>query len=125
MTLVTFSAPVVPGAGRGKQLGAPTINVDPQSIPSGVREGIYAGYLIWGGQHLPAAIHYGPRPVFHDSISFEIHTLDSLPFNVVPPTVEIKLVSHLRDVRDFPSPEALMTQIRADIAACRAILKPV
>ena len=66
-------------------------------------------------------MHFGPRPVFQDSASCEIHIIDAAILN--PPThVEIEVIMKLRDVQDFPGPEALVEQMRTDIVDARAIL---
>lgn len=117
-----FSARVITGAGRGRGLGTPTLNVDLNDVPAAIKEGIYAGWVkidrIW---HM-AAIHYGPRPVFKDSTAFEAHLLDTM-IETPPEILEIVLISRLRDVADFPSSGALMKQIEDDIAKSRAILE--
>ena len=73
-------------------------------------------------QKLPAAIHYGPRPVFHDEDSFEVHVLDRV-ITSVPETVEVELIARLRDVQNFASAQELMAQIQIDIKQCRLVLK--
>lgn len=117
----TFSASTVAGSGRGHDLKAPTINLDPLQIPTDLEEGIYAGWATMNDQQLPAAIHYGPRPVFNDTPSFEVHVLDH-SIDRVENTITVRLVERLRDVQDFASTEELMQQIQRDIEQCRAIL---
>lgn len=118
---LSFSASPIRGSGRGKALGAPTINVDLNDVPASLKEGIYACRAILGHQTLDAVLHYGPRPVFQDIPSCEIHVLDAVVADV-PPQVNIDIVGRLRDVRDFPDAAALMTQIEQDIADARAML---
>ena len=67
------------------------------------------------------AMHYGPRPVFADSVSFEIHLLDVVP-KERPENVDIAIVGKIRDIKHFPSPEALKTAIEHDIREVRAML---
>lgn len=121
MLPLSFSARVVSGAGRGKDLGAPTINLDLSQVPSSLEEGIYACMAVIDGKSLQAAMHYGPRPVFKDSLSCEVHLLD-VTLEHAPETLEVEVVAYLREVRDFPTPEDLMTQIADDILKTRAIL---
>ncbi len=122
MEPITFTAAVTAGAGRGKTMGIPTLNVSLADVPSHVQEGVYAGLVNIRSESHFAAIHYGPRPVFHDSKTFEAHLLDTTHLEA-PKTVTITLVARLRDVRNFPSPEELVAQIDRDIARTRAILK--
>ncbi|MBI3618696.1 riboflavin kinase [Candidatus Peregrinibacteria bacterium] len=135
-----FTAHTIRGAGRGKNLNVPTINLRLEDIPSSVEEGIYAGF-VWlntkepsdkrkaeSGTQIPtqrysAAIHYGPRPVFNDDTTFEIHILDE-QIGKLPKSVTVQLIERLRDIEDFDSADELRAQIEEDIAEARAILKP-
>ena len=75
---------VVEGERRGRTLGFPTANLDPDNeVLPGV--GVYAGevrFLDPGnpalGQRLPAVINVGTRPTFHDSkqVMAEAHLID-------------------------------------------------
>lgn len=136
-----FTARVITGSGRGKGLGTPTLNLDLQDVPADLAEGIYAGRVEWRVKNeelrvgmtesirnssfvirnCAAAIHYGPRPVFNDSLSFEVHLLDA-DVPSAPPSVMVTVLERIRDVRNFPSPEELKTEIARDIERCRAIL---
>lgn len=117
----SFSATVISGSGRGRTLGTPTINVDLQDVPTDVQEGIYAGFAKINDVWQKAAIHYGPRPVFKDTPSFEVHVLGNPPESA-PDILEICLVGRLRDVLNFPSTEALMEQIGRDMEESHAML---
>ncbi len=67
------------------------------------------------------AMHYGPRPVFNDSESFEIHILDEV-IDVPPLDIIVEIVARLRDVQNFPDADALKAAIVEDIRQTRAIL---
>lgn len=116
-----FSAHVISGSGRGKLIGTPTINIDLSDVPHNVEEGIYAGWAKLDDSWQMAAIHYGPRPVFKDTLSFELYLLDIMVSNP-PKTLEITLIERLREVRDFPKKDDLMLQISTDVEKTRAIL---
>ncbi len=118
----SFSAHVITGSGRGKAIGTPTINLELSSIPRDVKEGIYAAFAQIDGKWLHAAVHYGPRPVFNDTKSFEVYLLDANN-PAVPDTLTVQLVERLRDVKNFPSPEALFAQIQQDVLEARGILE--
>ena len=66
-------------------------------------------------------MHYGPRPVFQDSSSCEVHLLDETIVKA-PKEVTVEVVHRIRNVRDFPSVVALMREIEEDITAARGIL---
>lgn len=118
---LSFSAHVINGSGRGRTLGTPTINVDLNDVPTELDEGIYAGWARLGDQWQKSAIHYGPRPVFKDTPSFEVHILGNPPESA-PDILEICLIGRLRDVLNFPSTEALMEQIGRDVEESHAML---
>ncbi len=120
---LVFSASVVRGAGRGRTIGSPTLNLELADIPDALEEGIFACFVTLGdaGSPLPAAVHYGPRPVFQDSKTFEAHILDST-IDRAPERVQVEVIAYLRDVRDFASKELLMEQIQADVVTTRGIL---
>ena len=118
---VVFTASAIKGAGRGKEMGIPTINVDLSAVPEELEDGIYACYVELDGVRYHGAMHYGPRPVFDDSRACEVHLLDTT-VEVVPSQVSLEVVEYLREIRDFPTTEALVTQIEQDIQQCRTIL---
>ena len=118
---LSFTAGVVSGRGRGRKIGAPTMNLALADVDPSLQEGVYACFTVIDGTRYEAAMHFGPRPAFQDSATCEIHLLDGVPADV-PPYLLVEVIARLREVRDFPSTEALMGQIARDIAEARAIL---
>ncbi|MFA5800468.1 MAG: riboflavin kinase [Candidatus Peribacteraceae bacterium] len=114
-------APVVEGAGRGRLLGIPTLNINLKAAPPSLTHGVYACWIEFKSERHMGAMHFGPRPVFSDSDSFEVHVIDATP-RQRPATVDITVVAKLRDIKKFPSAEALKTEIHRDIRQVRAIL---
>jgi riboflavin kinase/FMN adenylyltransferase len=114
----TVSGEVVSGAGRGRQLGFPTANVEPDR---GVllAPGVYACRMLVGGERHAAVVNIGMRPTFGETtLVVEAHVLDfSGP--LYGRQVRLEFVSRLREERRFPGPEALRQQIDRDIAAAR------
>lgn len=122
-----FTARVVHGRGRGKHIGTPTINFEMEDVPPELKEGIYACRVSFeiNNQKLEmsnAVMHYGPRLVFDDTKSCEVHLLDR-EVSDPPENVEVTIVAYLREVRNFASVEALKAQIADDIADARAVLQ--
>jgi FAD synthase len=121
-TDITFTASAITGAGRGKQYGIPTININLAAVPEELQEGIFACFIeIEDKERYIGAMHYGPRPVFKDSRACEVHLIDAV-IPTLPESVTVTVVEHLREVRDFPSVEELKDQILKDIEQCRGIL---
>lgn len=123
MTLpLTFSARTIPGAQRGRAMGYPTVNLEMADVPHELQEGIYACFAIpEDGPRLPAAMHYGPRPVFKAGVACEVHCIDVL-LDALPSTLKVEVIERLRDVENFPSPEELSRKITDDVQRARAIL---
>ncbi|HVR62111.1 MAG TPA: bifunctional riboflavin kinase/FAD synthetase [Polyangia bacterium] len=115
---------VVRGAGRGRSLGVPTANVEPEGelLP---RVGIYAGRatVLASGETKAAAISVGTNPQFGagGAVTVEAHLLDH-GGDLYGQRLRVELVQRLRAEQRFPSVEALMAQIRADIADTRRII---
>ncbi len=116
-----FQAERVPGKGRGRQLGFPTINLRvPDSLP--LAHGIYACWVRMGNCTYPGALHYGPVPSFgEEEPSLEVHVLDQA-LGTPPPTIQVEVVRRLRPVLMFESIEALRAQMERDLEACREAL---
>lgn len=114
---------VVHGAGAGKKLGFPTINLEAgdQLVPA---EGVYAGWAEVAGLRRPAAISIGRRPTLtggDDSpIIIEAFVLDESG-DWYAETARLELVERLRDQVRFKSREALTEQIGQDVERVRAM----
>jgi riboflavin kinase/FMN adenylyltransferase len=105
---------VTHGAGRGAKIGFPTANL--AAIETLLPEqGVYAGRA-WGeGQSWPAAMNLGPSPTFGDAnVRLEVHLIGRHePLYGQP--LEVDFLARLRDIRPFPSPDALAKQLAGDV----------
>lgn len=119
--VIITDAKVISGAGRGKGLGIPTINIDLSAVPDKLAHGIYACRITVDKKIHMGAMHYGPRPVFKDTETFEVHIIDET-VDVVPETVDIEIIGFIRPVQDFSSAEALVERIQKDIEEARGML---
>ncbi|MFO8033836.1 MAG: riboflavin kinase [Candidatus Bipolaricaulota bacterium] len=104
----------VSGAGVGRELGWPTINL--QLSPE-ILLPAYGVYVAWA-QHTagraPALFYLGSRPTFPGlSSSAELHLLQQ-PAHPPGDLVEVHLLSYLRGDHRFPDVESLKEQIRRD-----------
>ncbi|MDT8340190.1 MAG: bifunctional riboflavin kinase/FAD synthetase [Longimicrobiales bacterium] len=114
---------VVRGEGRGKELGFPTANLSgfppDKLLPP---PGIYAVRGVTRSGIHDGALHLGPRPTFPGSPpSVELHLLD-FRGDLYGEEVRIDFIYRLRGVRPFDTPQALVEQMREDVARARAIL---
>jgi Cys-tRNA(Pro) deacylase len=120
-TILRFRTQTIPGKGRGKHLGFPTLNL---RIPPelDLAHGIYACWVRVGEATYPGALHYGPVPAFgEDAPSLEVHVVDAT-LEARPPEVEVEVVRFLRPVRSFEGPEALAAQMAEDVERARQVL---
>lgn len=117
----SFRARTQTGSSRGRELGYPTVNLHLDDVPLDLEEGIYAGFAETDGKRFLAAIHYGPRPAFRSGPAFEVHLLDvTLP--ALPAALDVTIMARIRDVLDFPTPQALSEQIAKDVDETRRLL---
>jgi riboflavin kinase/FMN adenylyltransferase len=124
---------VVRGAGRGRTIGIPTINLAPPDarklLPP---DGVYAvrvrilesgaRILDPGSKILGGMMNQGARPTFGEQArTLEVHLFD-FDGELYGATVHVEWVRRLRDVQAFPSREALVAQLEHDRQAARATL---
>ncbi|HEX2446831.1 MAG TPA: bifunctional riboflavin kinase/FAD synthetase [Methyloceanibacter sp.] len=109
------------GAGRGKGLGFPTLNLK-LATGQDVRHGIYAMRIYRDGERYQAAGYVGIRPTFGDSEPvLEAYLLD-FAGDLYGKEVDAEFVAFLRPDRTFATPEALAVQMREDCAQAREVL---
>lgn len=118
------------GAGRGRTIGVPTINLtspDPRKLLP--PDGVYAVRVRLPGkgegekeQAHGGMMNQGARPTFGvHARGLEIHLFD-YDGDLYGATVTVEWVDRLRDTQTFPSRQALVDQIERDAVAARSIL---
>jgi riboflavin kinase/FMN adenylyltransferase len=118
-----YTGVVERGAGRGRTIGIPTINLAPPDprklLPP---DGVYAVRVGWRGETHGGMMNQGPRPTFGVTArALEIHLFD-FAGELYGETVTVEWVRRLRDVQTFPSRQALVDQIERDAVLAREIL---
>ena len=117
---------VVHGDGRGRALGFPTANVDLEGelLPP---PGVYHVVVTLRGRRFIAIANLGVRPTFKDETPaasarplLEVH-VPGIDFDFYGEPVEVELVRKIRDERRFASREALVEQIRLDVASLGSV----
>jgi len=121
---------VIHGAGRGRGLGIPTANLQPEAelLP---RPGIYAGraLLLDATSGAPVASHIcalsiGSNPTFTagaGSLSIEAHLLD-FDADLYGRRLRLEIVHRLRDEQRFESVAALVARIQDDLRETRKVM---
>jgi len=117
---------VVRGDQRGRALGFPTLNLDPENeiLPAC---GVYAGHVVFLDEGLPApgarfgaVTNVGRRPTFKpaDPVLAEAHLLD-FDAEAYGRRVELSFEHQLREERHFSGVDALRAQIQRDVQEAR------
>jgi riboflavin kinase/FMN adenylyltransferase len=112
------------GAGRGKGLGFPTINL-PLDRGQEVGHGIYAVRVLHAGRRYPAAGYIGSRPTFGGGVPAIEATLLDFDGNLYGEEVEIEFIAKIRGDAVFAGPEDLAAQMEADCEEARTILREI
>lgn len=107
------------GAGRGRSLGWPTINVRPEHelLPA---RGVYTTRVRFGEEGWRESVtNVGTRPTFDGgAVVVEAHVFD-FDEETYGREVEVELHARLRGERRFPGAEELERQIARDVEAAR------
>ena len=123
---------IVPGHGKGKQLGFPTANLDPlrQIIPA---DGVYAGRieiadslaaLCREQSKLPAVFSVGQARTFglQHPLLIEAHALDQTLENLYGKYMAMDFIKKIRDQVKFQTEPQLAQQIQKDCQNAKQIL---
>lgn len=123
---------IIPGRGKGKELGFPTANMQPpnQLIPA---EGVYAGFVEIGAdfeevctakKEIPAAFSIGRSGTYGNDIPLliEAHILSGSVENLLNKWLAMDFIERIRSQEKFDSEKALASQIAKDCKKAKKIL---
>ena len=116
----SFEGVVVRGDGRGRSIGVPTANLknDEMMTPP---PGVHACVAHVRGIRHAAACNVGTRPTFGPGeVAIEAHVI-GFDGDLYGQTLRLGFLQRLRGERAFPSADALVAQLRKDIASARAV----
>lgn len=114
---------VVRGLGRGRTIGIPTANLAPEDryvIPGG---GVYAVDVLIGEARHRGVMNIGFKPTFADDPpepTLEVHIL-GFSGDLYGRSVKVDFLARIRDEQKFSGVDALIGQIRRDIAEAERI----
>ncbi|HHO75976.1 MAG TPA: bifunctional riboflavin kinase/FAD synthetase [Deltaproteobacteria bacterium] len=114
--------PVIHGMARGRNLGFPTANIEPNKdlIPA---YGVYAVYIHIEGRRFDGVVNVGNNPTFGDvGTSIEAFIFD-FEEDLYKKKLTVEFIEHIRGEIKFADKEYLIEQIRADCTLAREILK--
>lgn len=112
----SFAGKVVVGDKRGRELGFPTANIQPENelkqIP---KNGVYAVKVFLEERTFDGVMNIGLRPTFKETkvVLSEVHILN---FNedIYGKHIRIEFIERIRDEKKFGSKEELIKQIEID-----------
>jgi riboflavin kinase/FMN adenylyltransferase len=109
---------VVRGDGRGRELGFPTANLVPDESLVCPGHGVYVARA----DGTCAAVSVGVRPTFGTGrgVLIEAYLLDR-DADLYGQTLRVEFLKRLRGERRFPSVDALVVQMHADVEQARAL----
>ena len=119
----SISGVIVEGDRRGRELGFPTANIQPDSTITVPGNGIYATIVEINGKSHKAATSIGVRPTFESSgvRTIEAFLLD-YSGDLYGQQMEIEFISRTRSEIAFESTEKLIIQMNKDVDEVRKIL---
>ncbi|KAG1144134.1 hypothetical protein G6F37_008622 [Rhizopus arrhizus] len=126
-----LSGKVVKGYGRGsKELGIPTANLSDDAINalvSGLETGVYYGWTQIGdagSQVYPMVMSLGWNPYYHnEKRSAEVHVIHEFSEDFYDVSIRVLVLGYIRPEQDYPSLDALVTDIRTDIEVAKRSLE--
>lgn len=106
------------GDKRGRELGFPTANLEPDEHDCVPGHGVYAALT----NGVPSAVNVGVRPTFQTGrgLLVESHLID-WSGDLYGEQIEVAFLRRLRGERRYDGVEALTEQMRADVAQAREI----
>lgn len=106
---------VVHGDKRGKSLGFPTANIQPENTSKIVpKKGVYATWIRVEGSYYQGMMNIGERPTFNDAgYSIEVHILD-FNHDIYGKEIQVQFVERIRDEMAFAGINELIKQLHKD-----------
>lgn len=119
-----ISGRVVKGAGRGRQIGVPTANIEFDSDLLVPKRGVYITRTRYKDQVYFSVTNIGKNPTFKtdESVSVETHLLD-FDNDIYGDEISVQFVDRIRDEKKFDSVNELIEQIKNDVESSRKHFK--
>lgn len=113
---------VISGAGRGRTIGIPTLNMlaENETLPG---QGVYATRTRIDGKWRPSVTNIGTNPTFESgqTVKVETHVLAKMP-DETPEALDVEFVERLRGEMKFNGVDELKLQISKDIQNAKTAL---
>jgi len=118
----SVSGVVKRGAGRGRTLGFPTANLQPDR-PLVLAAGVYAARARWDGGRADAVVNLGYRPTFEESQYWIEAYLFDFSGDLYDRPLTLDFVRRIRPEKKFAGVEELKAQVFADMEEARRLLR--
>ena len=112
---------VVRGDQRGRTIGFPTANVEPdhELLPE---HGVYASRADLGDRVVDSVTNVGKRPTFSGQhVTVETHLIDE-SIDLYGKPLRVELIARLREERRFDGIDALKAQLTKDVQSAKRVL---
>lgn len=114
---------VVHGDHRGRELGYPTANLAWSGDPAVPADGVYAGWLVAGGERMPAAVSVGTNPQFDGrERRVEAYAIDRTGLDLYDQDARISFTDRIRGQERFADVDGLVARMAVDVDAARQLL---
>lgn len=113
---------IVSGAGRGRELGFPTANLEVDAEQTLPADGIYATLSYIDGKTYQSVTNIGKRPTFGDNERIVETFILDYSGDLYGCEMKIDIVERLRGEKRFDSVEKLEKQVAEDVKQSKAIL---
>jgi riboflavin kinase/FMN adenylyltransferase len=112
---------VVSGRRAGRELGAPTANLEISTYAALPADGVYAASTMVGDTVYPAAVSVGVPPMFPTATAaLEVHVV-GFEGDLYGRTLGVEFLERIREQRRFESPGELAVQIADDVHRVRRV----
>lgn len=117
-----YSSETIPGSGRGKKMGFPTVNLRLDERLVIPEEGIYAGMYKLKGKTGKTAVYIGRRPTFgEEKLSMEAYLLGE-ELEERPERLTVGLVERIRPDKKFSGEEELKKWMEKDVEKVESLV---
>ena len=116
------SGDVIHGDKRGRELGFPTANLRLDAA-CGLRHGVYAVRVAFGGRRYDGVASFGRRPMFDNgAVLLEVFLFD-FAGDLYGQRIDVAFIEWIRDEEVFGSVDELVVRMKEDSRLARAALK--
>jgi len=113
---------VIPGAGRGRELGFPTANLELNAEQALPPDGVYATWAYINNKAYQSMTNIGQRPTFNgDQRMVEVYIPD-YHADLYGQELKIDIIERLRSEKKFDTADELKKQMAEDVKQGKAIL---